>query len=451
MAKLSLKLEKQSLYQPVANAAVVAIRQIADAQGAFPKAPFETSVPIPAGPVDPAVFDVPAGRYTLTARLPSGVAEHRTIEVGATPSDPVIFDPGRSEHEWLSWQTLSGSVPTQADYAKRGEKWRRSEPRRPRLGRMSLESDVPSPAFAVTLAPGLIAPASFTNAVLELADGRLSFQGVSAEPNRDLIVSFQRDPMAQSWQVQARPPEGRAAFGENPRAMAVVTAADSLSIALLPLPWGPANLTTAPPFAGPPSLVSIDVLYDHAAPPERAVRLVLQEPEFLALLSYLGAGRLGQATYALAGGTLDDHVTRLLAGKVDNPMAAAGAAYVGLATSGDEDKRRLWSPWLRNMMDWFPELPDGAILYGRDRLERCQSAADLEDAKAAFKTAFNRGVPHYVAGLQSLLNGLQVFSDPEASDLFDPEAKTMWDAVSVVTGLADPTQPFTVLTMPREP
>jgi hypothetical protein len=193
---------------------------------------------------------------------------------------------------------------------------------------------------------------------------------------------------------------------------------------------------------------SVDLLVDRAAEPKRAIRMTLREPEFVALLGYLGAGRLTEAVAALGGPSLDAHVTRLIRHKIGNPLAAAGAAYVGLATSGDEAARALWGPWLHNLMEWFPDLPDGAVLFARYMIDRGRSKADLMAAKRALKTAYRRGVPLYAVGLPHLLNGLQLFSDPGDDALFDAEAKRMRDQVADIAALVDMTQPFTVLTIP---
>jgi hypothetical protein len=99
-------------------------------------------------------------------------------------------------------------------------------------------------------------------------------------------------------------------------------------------------------------------------------------------------------------------------------------------------------------MNWFPDLPDGAVLYARDLIERGRSIDDLLKAKEALKVAYERGLPLYVAGFRHLLDGLQLFADPDDGDLFDPQAKSMRARVARVAARVDPTQPFTVLTEP---
>ena len=53
--------------------------------------------------------------------------------------------------------------------------------------------------------------------------------------------------------------------------------------------------------------------------------------------------------------------------KSDNPFAAAAGAYVLISTQEGPDKQT-WHSWVKNLMDWYPWLPDGAIQYGRLRI-----------------------------------------------------------------------------------
>lgn len=452
MAKLALNLLKYSLDNPVANAAVVTILQVADARGRFPESPFEHAVPIPAGTTSPLVLDVPEGRFTLTARMPSGATDRKTTWADADGTRMITFDTGHSAHEWLSWQTLAGSVPPMTSFEKRGASpklspqkiWRPLSSATKGLADFIANVQLPSrdqtrPSFAD----------------VQLARGRLTFQGMQiklAPPSLNL-QPLGDEPSAEGWQINSNGYHRRGGPETKlNRLLAIVQSANVRAVVLLPLPWAyklPESLALSVPEAAryQEHFAAADLLFDHATDARRAIRMTLREPEFVALLSYLGAGRFWEATAALGGPCLDDHVTQLIHDKIENPLAAAGAAYVGLATSGDETAREKWAPWLRNLMDWFPDLPDGAVLFARDRIDRGRTAADLMQAKEALKTAYRRGIPLYVAGLQNLLNGLQLFSDPEADDLFDTEAKGMREQVATVAALVDATQPFTVLTL----
>jgi hypothetical protein len=438
MAKLALNLLKHHLEAPVANAAVVAIQQVADAKGLFPAEPFEASVPIPAGPTPPFVIDVPEGRFTLTVRMPGGATDRKTVVVGSGDTEPVTFDTGHSARERLSWQTLAGSVPPSTSFETRGDHQEgasRSTPDRPvRRGGGGILKGARGPRSASLAA---IRPMCLK--------GYLGFDREDVSP--DTGVSLERDTFdassasALTWRVRAGPSYPRDRGGTKRRPMVSLDGPGGRVIALLPLPWTRF-------LGGNDDISVVDLLLDLKREAGRAVRVTLREPEFMALLSYLGAGRMTEAAVSLGGPSLDAHVTRLIRDKIDNPLAAAGAAYVGLATTGDEAVRQEWSPWLRNLMDWFPDLPDGAILYARDRIERGRSLGDLLEAREALKVAYRRGLPLYVAGFQHLLSGLQLFADPEDTDLFDPEVRDMRRWVAQMAAKVDPTQPFTVITDP---
>jgi hypothetical protein len=238
-------------------------------------------------------------------------------------------------------------------------------------------------------------------------------------------------------------------FDKSPgRPFVRVQHSGGLSYAVLPLPWPLSFMATGGPSpyeAG--SNAPVEIVLDNRAPPSRAIRAVLREPQFVALLGYLGVGMMPEAASAL-GGKIDDHITRLIREKIDNPLAAAGAAYVGIATTGDAAIRQQWAPWLRNLMNWFEDLPDGAILYAADLIERSRTPDDLEEAKVALKIAYGRGLPLYSVGFRYLLRGLQLFSDDESGRYYDPVMLEMYRDVAAKAALVDPSQPFTVITFP---
>lgn len=86
-----------------------------------------------------------------------------------------------------------------------------------------------------------------------------------------------------------------------------------------------------------------------------------------------------------------------LNGKVANPLYATLAAYVLLKLGSDAR-----GDWVRNLADWFPFLPDGAILQGWF----CIHAGRAEEAGDWFHAALDRGVPMYTEGVRLLHDGL---------------------------------------------
>jgi len=156
------------------------------------------------------------------------------------------------------------------------------------------------------------------------------------------------------------------------------------------------------------------------------------------VFGYLAAGDL--PTAARVAETAVD----LLYQKVENPLAAAGGAYVLVQQPIDPAKPPVWVPWLQNLRNWFPWLPDGAILDGWAHLNGIGRPANMKEAAAAFVAAVERGVPFYSAGARLLFEGLtRVDAAGEAA-----RPAGFADAFDFARGLAlrvDVRQPFTVV------
>ena len=93
-------------------------------------------------------------------------------------------------------------------------------------------------------------------------------------------------------------------------------------------------------------------------------------------------------------------------------------------------------------MNWFEWLPDGAIQHGWLKVRHRQSTSDLDEARQAFFTAYNRGLPFYSVGLQWLADGLAIFASS------DPEAARMLDDVTRVARQTNMQSPFTIVRLP---
>ena len=98
--------------------------------------------------------------------------------------------------------------------------------------------------------------------------------------------------------------------------------------------------------------------------------------------------------------------------KMTNPLGAAAGAYVLLAAGGDREHRD-WHSWIDNLSNWFPHIPDGAILKGSLRLRFPKNSNSTVEARTALVEGFDRGIPYYSAGVFWLLDGLTAFADDE--------------------------------------
>ena len=126
----------------------------------------------------------------------------------------------------------------------------------------------------------------------------------------------------------------------------------------------------------------------------------------------------------------------MLFGKMQNPLGAAAGGYVLLA-AGDREENN-WHDWVDNLANWFPEIPDGAVLKASLRLRFPRDKNSAEEARASLLEAFDRGVPYYSTGVSWLLDGLTQFAD-------DPVVEEKMKIVHRVALRLDLSQAFTVV------
>jgi hypothetical protein len=174
------------------------------------------------------------------------------------------------------------------------------------------------------------------------------------------------------------------------------------------------------------------------------LRAVIDTRQWGGLLTFLA-----RRDFELSGAVLDDlvgpdsshsDIRNALIQKVENPMAAAAAALVAVAT------RRLAAlkipeAWLRNLINWFPLLPDGPVILARHLMS--QGNAGAADVKALLLEACHRGVPVFSLSVDWLAQGLAAFAD-------DPDVAVRARSIRRTARLCDPTRTFTVLRIPVE-
>lgn len=412
-AVIELQIEQPPTRTTTGHGAVVTVRQVADDRGVYPDVPFETAVL--AEGIGGADVVVPAGRYRLEARFPDGRTIRENRNVANDRRELVRFESLQSPHEWLVWQALSGNVPQIEQYDLRRENllqlddglWRQKVRKQPSIRFLS--------AIATMQGLDRVDP-------IVLPLDSVSDETVGLWTTR--LPDFLGD------EAGAYPDRQRR------RIVAVVRTNEATLFAFLPGPWGMPGGEVA----------EIEILVDPLLPNDRALRVSVVDGPRSALLSYLGSSRMYEASVTFDAGQYGDQILSTMEAKRQNPFAAAAAAYAGLAFPVDDPRREKWSPWLANLMNWFPELPDGAILFARDRLDRAMTKEDLVLAIEALQLAYHRGPPFFSVGIRHLLDGLAYFRSSEvrfAVGLDDFE--TMYRDVEVLAGLVDATQTFTVL------
>lgn len=106
--------------------------------------------------------------------------------------------------------------------------------------------------------------------------------------------------------------------------------------------------------------------------------------------------------------TVPQLAEELLYSKVKDPTSAAIGGYYLLQNMELERTH----DWITNLANWFPRLPDGAVLHAWRQLyeERYLSDETIERVHARLLQAIGRGIPVYSKGVRLLYEGLQMLS-----------------------------------------
>lgn len=121
------------------------------------------------------------------------------------------------------------------------------------------------------------------------------------------------------------------------------------------------------------------------------------------LMSYLEQGDLRSAT--LISKVVLENATELLRDKRSDPFTACIAGYFFVRTGRLERQS-----WMRNLANWFNDIPDGAVVYGTSLLQT-NSDEKRKEARTYFLRATRMGIPTYTLGLRLLFNGLRTLAE----------------------------------------
>ncbi|MGR9556491.1 hypothetical protein ACU8MG_25465 (plasmid) [Rhizobium leguminosarum] len=397
MSSLSVYLQKHSV--DTSMGAVATLRQLSDDQG-NPVRGASTDVTIPANNHGNAnSVDVAPGRWLVEATLPSG--EIITTEVAVEKDEDLsvpLHSLEHSPHEWLGMQYLVGNIE--------GEQT---------LQRLSSRKSTPETVERDMLARNSPPVVRFPNRESAL-QGAAAWQGIfmSADDKPLAQKPFMEDSGRVTWLYQAQ--------GIDPhRHLACVEWMGEDFAVSLPLPWMTVRFQD---FATAEIMVGLE-------PRENKIRIgvVVSDPDFAPMAGLMTAATLPKAAIAF------DQARDLLFGKGEHPLAATAGGYVLLAAGRHEDS---WHGWVDNLANWFPEIPDGAILRAALRLRFPKAQASDAEAKASLIEAFDRGIPYYSAGISWLLDGLSQFAG-------DPAVDEKLRLVHKVALRLDVSQAFTVI------
>lgn len=378
---------------------------------------------------EPARFDLPAGEYMVEATLPSGQVLTDEVQVPDGGTALAQLWMGGSPFETHVLQYLMGNIePSRVyhgpeTYPVPNSLGSRSFP----FYRETARGGLPPPEVVV-LSPAADRPLSIPLLVSLLGlrpalAARAVADAAGAGELRPLLP-HQSMPVSPLFRVDDRTP-GMLASGFTHYLR--VSAGEQAYLVALPYPWLDSDDRIAP----------VEVMLNlRQAPTGSPVSVTVRDPGRGAGLGYLSAGSLDKAAVLFAD------AQNMLYRKVRNPLAAAAAGYVltGTESSGREQD---WDDWLGNLRDWFPEMSDGAILWGARRLRRAQTATDAEEAKPALLEGYRRGLPVYTLGLTWLIDGLSAFpDDPECGDALQQVRQLCWSV--------DMREPFVVLRLGRQ-
>jgi hypothetical protein len=421
MSGFKLRLDSDLMGQELRHGAVARIYRI-DEEGVT-QSRGARSVTIPAGSgYEFQTIDADPGHYFIEAKLPSGeiLSEQVRVMPNADPLE-VRLRGSASAHEWQSWQHFAGNVGSIETYD--------STPRKQMLrGFRSLFRTASTRPSVELVSIRLDANEDRSTQWSMLAES------INRKPENGLwsglgqsLNADNSDDMYQSFVVSNNSAAFPSIEPSTCRRFLTVRLGDEQEIVTLPFPWRDLSQPYQDGVA--------DVLVRDEIANATAFRstVTIRDTTFGSALSFMTASGLESA------GFLFDQAKDLLFQKAENPLAAAAGAYV-LVSNQHEPKKEVWHDWIRNLMNFFPWLPDGAIQYGRLKLRDEESDGDVEEGRAALFSAYRRGLPFFSAGVRWLLSGLTVLADGD-----DSEAEQMMRIVHRVSLRTDMSQPFTVI------
>jgi hypothetical protein len=415
-------------------------------------------------------FHLDPGQYVIQATLPTG--ELVTKDVQLTDDSSEVEVKIRSElespHEWLRWHNFLGNVqirppepdalhaPESSVIAPSFDNYRR---RRLRYRKMPDRSEIlPKPAAPLPRGAGAL-PADIGlqlddlharilpshhlspsgheiwHLLQEIISSKENPRTIQQNLGGDVIEPAGRDNDFALYRLAA---EGPLALYDQPkypvdyvgndleRLYMTLSSTDSLRLITLPIPWpqldqnGEAVSEIMVPARGSEGVIDSN--------------LAITDRKVGSALGYLTAGDLTTAS------KLFGQAREMLYGKVTHPFGAVVGGYVMLKTSRAPGP---WVNWVKNLMNWFDWLPDGAIQFAWLKIEYQQNDDDLQQAHDALLLAIDRGLPVCSLGIAKLMELLRLFAED------DPLCAEHLQLIQPVAWRTDMGAPFTMIDLIR--
>lgn len=455
MTRLAVQVRQPGAQGVLEGGAVATARQLTDVDGELVKRWWteEKTVAVvgsDAGERQSAEFDLPAGgTYSVQIVRPRGPAVVREFEIGEGEERLVRIELDAARHESLGWQQYAGLVSSRARVVaspKAMDSLAAVHVRRlirDGVGAQPESMELPGlqprlfaaethPQFGRSLPP-LYAGLPGYRAIPDVADEEYSSWSFVAPGNDEGLKLVS--------QLQGSLPDKDDLGSKYPRWMYVVST-EGADLASIPWSWWGGRSEGDG---------QIQIVYDRLprrfAGRESRGRLTvsLHDPRWFGLLEFLASGRLYRGKQVLSG-LLDDGAVNdetfdpelALYGKVKGPLVATAGAII-LVAGADTNSEERWDPWVKNLSNWFPGIPDGAILWGCRRIARAQGMADIESAFEVLVEGINRGIPYFSATIRILMTSLSQIGGEIAA------AEGYRRLVARLATRVDPNQVFTVI------
>lgn len=455
MTQLGIKLRQPGVKGHVEAGAVVTLRLLADSSGKVAETWWtrETSVPIMGEDGQSStytIFDLPAGGYySVDVTRPRGpdVSREYLVQQGATLEETIELDV--ASHDLLGWQQYAGLLRSDTY----GPKTSQALPPRSRtykffdlLSRGARKQDKAPPYNPLPKVFTATQPAwNISRANVEREDSHR--EALNWTPRRDdqfvtwsppMPTRNERFILLNSLQdLNSMPPWLDNKF---PRWLAFKTN-EEIALASVPWPWWGSGQRKEEQEKDE----GIQFLYDlgrsnsEGTRSSGRLRISVQDHRWFGLLEFLASGRLNRvADDSLEELLRSDDPEQALYDKIYAPHVAVAGGII-LVTRAKSTEWQTWDPWLANLSNWFPGIPDGPILLGCRQLQRPREDTDVASAYLNLREGIRRGIPFFSATIRMLAMALaQIGSEIPAADNDQRD-------IAFVSSRVDSDQPFTVI------